>query len=143
VAENFLAVKDKVQRVLTDFVGSLDLDKDGHMSFAYESTRVVITVIDQEERTLVKIAAPIAFNVPASPQLFKWLALNTGEKYFGSFEVSEYEDGSIFVGAYYTLLGDSLDPDELKNAVTAIAFLADEEDDKVKDQFGGTRLADL
>jgi hypothetical protein len=144
VAENFLQVKEKVQRWLTDTAGTVDLAPNGRLGFNYESTHLVVDVIDQDDRVLVKVAAPIAFGVSTSPELFEWLARHCGDHFFGSFEIFDDDDGgTVTFGIYYTLLGDYLDPAELSAAVSAVAGAADELDDDVTKQFGGRRYTDL
>ena len=53
------------------------------------------------------------------------------------------EDGtSCFVAFDHTLLADYLDPEELVQAVVAVAVTADDVDDTVHDKFGGKRYTD-
>ena len=42
----------------------------------------------------------------------------------------------------HTLLGDYLDPEELRSAIGAVATTGNDLDDEVQDRFGGERWAD-
>jgi hypothetical protein len=133
---NLLMVKDKVQRYLTDLIGSVEIDAEGRFSFRHGSARLFVQV-DQinEESTAVEIVAPLVFNARATPELFHYVATR-GSYRFGHLSAAERDDGvSIFY--QHTLLGDFLDPDELKWAVFAMANTADELDTQLRSQFGG------
>jgi hypothetical protein len=138
-----LLLKDKVQRYLADLVGSVQLTPDGAFTFQLGSTRVfVICQARTPEMTTVKIVAPVLIGCAASPELFEHIALHADDYMFGHLSAERAEDGTI--GVYFThiLLGDFLDPEELKGAVGRVATTADEIDDELKTRFGGRRFHD-
>jgi hypothetical protein len=142
MATSGAAVREKVQRFLADILGTVEVDRDGDFTFAFESTRVFVSIIEQEDRTLVKIFAPLVLKVPPSPELYEHIALHAGDYLFGSFELDQADEGFTIL-FYHVLLGDYLDGEELHNAVRAIANIADDTDDELKAKFGGQRFADL
>jgi len=129
-------VKEKVQRYLLELLNTVSLDRDGDFTFRHGSSQIFISVVAfGESNTSVRIVAPIIRDAPASPELFKFLA--TGNTYrFGHLNATE-KDGKVSIVFAHTLLGDFLDPDELKLATVLLARTADELDDKLKSQFGG------
>ena len=51
------------------------------------------------------------------------------------------EQGAGSITLEYDLLGDYLQPEELINAVTAVAQMADDHDDLLREELGGGRRA--
>lgn len=141
-----LAAKDKVQRYLSDFVGSVDLLPDGRLAFEYGSTRLFVRVDGRgdPEYTFAIFTAPVAIDVPTSPELFKWLAVNSGNYLFGHLEclMESENDETCTVIFTHTLLTDYLDAEELRRAVGVVVFTADELDDEFVAKFGGKRFTD-
>lgn len=137
MASNVAAVKEKVQRILIDLMGKVEIDRDGDFTFRNGSARVFISVFElSDEFTGVVIFAPTNRGLPPSAELFKFVACETAYR-FGSLRAKE-ADGKVNLTLRYTLLGDFLDPEELKVAISAIAGTADEIDTQIKDRFGGT-----
>ena len=140
MASNQLAVvKDKVQRYLTDLLGSVQVDRDGDFSLRQGSARVFVRVAPLgEERTFVAVWAETNLEVPPSPELYKFIA--TGNRYsFGCLRCRE-ADGKVSVIFGHSLLGDFLDPDELKMTVVVVAHTADAIDDEIVTKFGGRKF---
>ena len=141
---NILETKEKVQRHLSEFVGGLELLPDGRLAFEYQSTKLVVAVNGNDSGTWAIFTAPVGFEVPTSPELFKWIALNTGNYLFGHLEclVQSEDDPTATIIFSHTLLADYLDAEELRRAVTAVVTTADDLDDDVVARFGGKRYAD-
>jgi hypothetical protein len=59
---------------------------------------------------------------------------------FGRFAFAEERRELWFEHA---VLGDDLDPDELRTAIDAVARVSDAEDDRLQAAYGGRRYADL
>jgi hypothetical protein len=130
------AVKDKVQRYLVELFGGVQVDRDGDFTVRHGSTQVFVSVRPfHEANTAVKVFAPINFDVPASAELFHYVATR-GSYPFGHLRCSE-QDGKVVVTFGHTLLGEFLDPDELKVALFTVAGLGDGLDDEIKAKFGG------
>ena len=138
-SNQLVVVKDKVQRYLTDLLGNVQIDRDGDFNFRQGSAHVFVRVAPLgDERTFVAVWAQTNHEVPSSPELFKYIA--TGNQYrFGYLQCRE-EDGKVSVAFTHRLLGDFLDPDELKMTVVLVAQSADEIDDEIMTKFGGRKF---
>jgi hypothetical protein len=129
-------VKEKVQRYLLEVLNRVEVDRDGDFTFRQGSARMFISVASLgETSTAVRIVAPIINDAPASPELFRYIATD-GSYRFGHLTCEE-KDGKLSILFVHSLLGDFLDPDELKLAVFLMARTADELDDQIKTKFGG------
>lgn len=140
MASNQLAVvKDKVQRYLTDLLQNVQIDRDGDFNFRHGSARVFVRVAPMgEDRTLVAVWAETNLEVPPSPELYQYIA--AGNRYsFGCLRCRE-ADGKVSIILGHSLLGDFLDPDELKMTVVLVAQSADEVDDEIMTKFGGRKF---
>ena len=132
-------VKDKVQRYLLEVLKTVTIDRDGDFTFREGSTRLFISVQPfGDSSASVRIVAPIINEAPASPELFKFIATDGSYK-FGHLTCQE-KDGKVSILFNHTLLGDFLDPDELKLAVFLMARTADELDDEIVTKFGGRKF---
>lgn len=137
----------RVQRIL---VGEFEvtLTKDGGFRVDLGSTAVFITVKewtpdnDGNPRSIVRVSAPLGRKVAATPELFRWAAIDGRARLFGGVTVFEEEGGTLFLVYDHTLLGDFIDPAEMITAVYAIGSTADEFDEIVHDRFGGKRYTD-
>jgi len=141
------ASMQKVQRILAASFDNVMLVKDG---FAMErgSTRVRVEVNEWgkdpngEPSSIIRIWAPLVRALTPSPDFYHWAAVDGQKFLFGSVTTLDNEDGTCFVTFDYTLLADYLDPDELTQAVIAVAATANDLDDKVHEKFGGLRYVD-
>jgi hypothetical protein len=133
------ATRDRVQRMLADLFGRIEVDRDGDFTFRHGSTRVFISVGEAfGEHTVVNVRAITNLRVPASPELFHYVA--TDNHYtLGALRAHEGDEG-VLISFRQTILGDTLDPDELQTAVLAVAFTADDVDDQIQQRFGGARF---
>lgn len=135
-----LEVKDRVWRYLADLVGAVQLTPDGMFSFPAESTQVFIRCLAWgTDSTLVGIDCPVLLDCPASPELYEHVATHNSY-HFGHLAIVPGEDGKVLVLFTHTLLGDYLDPEELKVAVVGVAGTAKDLDDELKAKFGGRRF---
>lgn len=132
-------VRQKVQRYLLEVLHAVEVDRDGDFTFRQGSARIFVSVLPfREDRTTVNIHAAIVRDIPASPEVYKFIATE-GSFSFGHMTCSERE-GKITIYLGHTLLGDFLDPEELKMATFLLAQRADEVDDKIVGKFGGKRF---
>ncbi len=146
---NVSEVKDRVRDLLSDFVeGDLAVDDRGALTFRFDSAQVYVDVAETDlDSTVVRIVAPLMFAVPASADLFRWVATHNVYDYghlraigSGSGSGSGEARDSVDLVFQHSLLGDYLDPEELAQAVTSLAATADELDDEIKIRFGGSRF---
>lgn len=130
----------KIQNYLTQ-LGNPMLDGDGDLSLRHGSTRVFVRVTDfGDGDTYVEVFAPILFQVPLTPELFEYVALNNQFK-FGGFELTRSDDSGVGTLMFsHGLLGTYLDPAELIMAVGLIARQADGLDDELQARFGGNLM---
>jgi hypothetical protein len=155
---NLLVVKDKVTRFAREVFNIVMIDDDGDLRIPYESTKVFIRVIEREvapereafwnenqlSRTAVMIWAPTIIDVTPTNELYKWVATEGSEYFYGNARVGQYGDkGNVEVIFQVTLPGDTIDPGELKQALISVATVADDLDDELKAKFGGKRIEDL
>ena len=86
----------KVQRILAEYLSDVRLSDKGGFMVPYESTMVVVSPRQMdEERTAVVLFALMNQNVPATPELFKWVATNTDEYMFGHIGLHMLESDEI------------------------------------------------
>ena len=135
---NVLVTRDKVQRFLSDLVSNIGIDNNGKFTFRHGSARLFIDVRahgKDDGSTLVTITCPLVFSVPRSPELYRFIA--TGSTYYFGHLRAVDVDAGVTVAYEHTLLGDYLDPEELKWAVGAMAGTADDLDTEIQQKFGG------
>lgn len=136
-------VKGKVQRILADDLGSVEIDRDGDFIVKHESTMVFVSVFafnddDEDSDIVVRCLAPMVTGVPLTPEVFKWVAVDGQRFHFGSCFITPEEDpANGWIYFKYAIVGNDLDSNELLSAVYRTAFTANDFDDKLKEQFGG------
>ncbi|MFQ5642414.1 MAG: YbjN domain-containing protein [Thiogranum sp.] len=137
MAANVLEVKEKVQRYLTEMLNNVQIDSEGDYNFRHGSSHIFIRVAQfNDDHTIVRVWAPTNMEVPPSPELYKYIATEGNKYVFGRLAVQEQENGLAVIFSE-TLLGEFLDPDELKMAITVVASTADDIDNEIQDKFGG------
>lgn len=142
-SQNVLVIRDKVQRYLTDdFLRSVQIDRDGDFTAQYGSARIFIRVYDwAEDRAIVAVTVPLLFEVTPSQELFKYVATHSDDYIFGRLTLVE-RDEHCDVYFTHSLLGDFLDPEELKSVVGGMLSTAEKLDNELQGQFGGRRFHD-
>jgi len=137
MAVNLLEVKDKVQRYLTDILNSVQVDKDGDYTFRHGSSRIYVKVGQlNDDYSYVKVFSPTNFKISASEEFYKYIALEANNYIFTRLSVQNQNDGNVVILSY-TMLGEFLDPDELRLAIGMVANTADDIDNEIQDKFGG------
>ncbi len=130
-------VRDKVERILRDWLGGAEIDRDGRFTVRHESARVFIEVGELgTDTTYVSVHAPTNFEIKPSNEFFRYIATHADDYVFGHLSVYEGDDGAM-VMFRHSILGDFMDADELKATVGAVVSTANEIDDQIKKQFGG------
>lgn len=109
----------------------------------YGSTAVSVDILEQRNRTLIHLSAPVLLQVPDTPELARWVATDGQRMYFGSAILVPRDGGVADIFLDHTLLGDYLDEEELHNAVGAVLSTADGLDEELQARFGGKRLEDM
>jgi len=135
------ALRSKVETYLRQRQLSYEVKPEGNIWIRHGSTIVVITLFEWNERTVVKLAAPVALNITnITPELTCLLAEENYRLLFGKFSL-DTADNAIWYE--HSLLGDFLDAEELFIAVGAVASTADEYDEQISKMAHGKRAKDL
>ena len=133
-------VRNKIQQILMDQELMVTLLPDG-FQVPFDTTAVNISVLEQETRTLVMMFVPVLREVPPSPELFKYIAIEGQQYFFGHLRyVPDVDQGLL--SFEQTLLGDYLDSDELMSSLAALANTGNELDEVLQKRFGGKRFVD-
>jgi len=132
----------RVGRMLAGAGVQANVTENGYRIF-YGSTAVAVNIVDQKERVLVHLVAPLVLGVPNTPELAYWVAVEGQQMYFGAASLRPQEGGLADVFLEHTLLGDYLDEDELHTAIGAVLSTANDWDDELQQRFGGMRVEDL
>jgi hypothetical protein len=129
--------RSKVQHYLTKN-GRVEIDKDGDLTFQAGSSRVFVRVIDWGDGdTVVSVWAVVAAEVPATPDLFQFIATTTDSYMLGHIGCRVGDGGRALITFNYRILGNVLDEEELLHAAIAVASTADKIDDEIVARFGG------
>ncbi len=135
------ALHTRVQQYLREKQLVYEVQQNGSIWIRQGSTVVVVEPAAWNERTVVKLMAPVALNITKiTPELTRYLAEQNYRLLFGKFSLDA--DGKA-VWYEHILLGDNLDVEELFIAVAAVALTADENDEEIAQMAGGQRLVDL
>jgi len=141
MANNLEVLRGKVESYLRQKQLSYEVKPNGSLWIRQGSTVVVVSPSDWGERTLVKLAAPVALNITkVSPELTRFLVEKNFELLFGKFSL---DTNGNAIWYEHVLLGDSLDAEALFVAVAAVALTADQYDEEVAKMAQGKRVADL
>lgn len=136
-------LKDKIQRILTDKLGSVKIDRDGDIVLENDSAIGFVSVRELgPDTTVVKVASPVLRDVELTPALYEWVATEGQNRLFAHYRVVFPKNGAAMLMLEHDLLGDSLDPDELLFAVFSVMTGANDSDEELQSRFGGRRAAD-
>jgi hypothetical protein len=135
-------VKGKIQRILADQMGSVKIDRDGDFIVTHESAVTFVSVYpvneDEDADIVIRCYSPMVKDVPLTPELTKWIAVEGQQFAFGGCYINPDDDGkNCWVYFRYSIVGNDLDPNELISAVYRTVFTANDLDDMLKEKFGG------
>ena len=134
-------VQQKVQRTLADLFGSVKVAANG--MFVLNSGSAAVGVVVEpfmNDHVVVKVMSFVLAEFKITPEVYKWVATSGQAFEFGTFSVVEGDKPMLRLS--HSLLGDFLDPEELRMAVMFVGLIADKTDDELKAKFGGKRMAD-
>jgi len=130
------AARAKVFEYVSSF-DEVDMEEDGTASLQYGSARVYITVDTfDEDEAVVKVCAKVVSGAKPTPELYHTLATHQSE--VGHLYAVEEPDGTVTINFSHSLLGEFLNPAELRMTIVAVAYAADQLDDGLAASFGGT-----
>jgi hypothetical protein len=140
---NIEEVRRKVQRILTDELGRVEIDRDGDFVLHNESAVAFISLEMMNDRPdadiVIRSFCPLLVDVKLTPDVYRWVATEGQQYFFGHCQVIENEDdpkrGRILFR--HSIVGNDLDPNELKNLLYVTMFTSNDLDDKLKAMFGG------
>ena len=132
------AVRNKVQRILANEFGSVEIDNKGRFVIKHESSVTFIDVEEWSDNTIVSLTCPMLTEVEITPELTRWIAVDGQNFIFGNTSLSPDENGTTgWVFFEHNLLGDDLDEPELIRAVVGVVVSANNLDNELRDKFGG------
>jgi hypothetical protein len=131
-------VRERVQRLLCDWRGSVT-QEDDHFVVDQGTARAVITVEPcGDTHAAVRVDAVTNWGLDPSLELYQYVATQAGTPLvFGALRTVERDDAKCNVVVSYGFLGDTVDPDELVNAVSVVVATAEDLGAQIKARFGG------
>jgi hypothetical protein len=102
------------------------------------SAAATVDIQAWEGESVVKTWSLVVTDIKPTPDLYEYLLRLNAEQQFGAFALDP--DNDIVLS--HTIIGDTLDPEELHSSVKAIARSADRYDDEIVQRFGGLRAKD-
>jgi len=134
-------LRTRVGNYLRETVRRYEVTRDGSYSLRTGTTRVIIKPqsLSSTDKTMVSIFAFVVIDVNVTNELMKYLNEINGRITFGKFFV--IEDKKLVI-CQHSLLGSTLDKDELAIGIAAVAYTSDQFDEKIIERFGGKRCID-
>jgi hypothetical protein len=139
------SVKNNVRKILADKFGSISEDNQGSFFIQNESAVVYIDIQDWERDGqnvgVIEVYSVVVVNLK---EINKDLAVELTtdlSRRFGSWFFLENNEGNYNLIFKSDLIGATVDPHELINAVILVAIVANEEDDKLVRKYGGSVFA--
>ena len=135
------SIKNNVRKILTNEFGSISEDDDGSFFIRNESTVAFIDINDWDHDGQ-NVGVIEVFSIVSSglKEVNKDLAVELTtdlSRRFGSWFFLKRPDGLWNLLFKADLIGATVDAAELINAVTLVAIVANEEDDKIVRKYGG------
>jgi hypothetical protein len=113
------------------------INDDGSGTLLWGSARVDVAVeVFDEDQSVVRVFACCVKGATASPELYEHVATTSFD--LGHFEVVPSGDGTVDILIRHSLIGEFLNPAELRMTIVAVAHEADATDDALAARFGGT-----
>jgi hypothetical protein len=139
------AAEKATQHVIEDTLGSHGTYRkvDARLYVVKQgSTYVMINIVALgDDRALVRVVAQLVRGVRMDGSLATQLLHLNAQLRFGAFAYDPSE--RIVMFAHSVLGGGTLHPDELLAALTDVALVADEYDDKIISKYGGQTMREL
>lgn len=133
------SVKGKVQRILTNSLGSVRIDKDGDFVVRNNSAVAFVRVSEGfgDDGVIVRITCPLIHGVTITPELCRWVAID-GQKYrIGGVSLDEQKPNVGWVFFRHHIIADDLDESELMGSLFAVLTTSDRLDNELHQKFGG------
>jgi hypothetical protein len=135
------SIKNNVRRLLIAEYGSVSEDEDGSYFIRNGSAVVYVDIMDWDHNGQnVGLIRVWSVCVKGLKEINKDLAVELTtdlSRVFGSWKFLRGGDGTYGLVFQTHLIGATVDAPELINAVTLVAIVADEQDDKIVRKYGG------
>lgn len=136
------ACYEKILPWIKEIFGELSVVPRGDVpviDVIYGSAVVQVMVFPwDDDNCVISCASWVVMGAEATPELLLYLLQENSTMRFGAFSMDKDKDISF----EYDIVGDTVDREELKAAVVAVAVTADSYDEKIVERFGGTRARD-
>ena len=133
-------VQEKIQKILTKELGSVEIDERGRFIVRNDSAITFIEVIEGfgDDGVIVDIDCPLVTDVPLTNELFKYVATEGQMFAIGGLLVDIDEKHSTgWIMFSYSLIADDLDESELMHSVLGISYISNKLDNELQQRFGG------
>lgn len=142
---DLMSIKNNIRKILSTQFGSVSEDADGSFFIQNESAVAFVSVEDWDHEGqnvgVVQVWAIVSMGLK---EINKDLAVELTtdlSRRFGSWFFLQRPDGKYNLIFKTDMIGATLDPVELINAVFLVAIVANEEDDKIVRKYGGEVFA--
>jgi len=135
------ACYERAADLMTQMFGEMAWQSDEAPTFSLTVGSAVVSLIVLplgDDDAWIDSWSWVVTGVEQSTDLYRYLLLENKGMRFGGFAVDE--DGDIMFK--YGIVGSSLDKEELRTAVLAVAQTADEYDDQIVAKYGGMTARD-
>lgn len=136
------AVAETITQV-REYLASFDdvtVNDDGSATLLWGSARVDVTVdVFDEDQSVVQVTSTCVTGASPSPELYEHVATSSID--LGHYSVVAEDGGAVAIVISHGLIGEFLNPAELRMTVVAVAHEADTSDDALAERFGGTVYA--
>ena len=134
-------IQIRVQKYLSKELGNISVDEDGIIEFPFSSTKVTIGVKELMGEVVVEVFSPVIFEPKNINGLYEKLnVLNMVSPV--SWVYIELDNSSLVI-AKYTVLGEFLDFEELRYAISIVCNSADSLDEDMAKEFKAKRFIDI
>jgi type III secretion system-like peptide-binding chaperone len=126
----------RVQELMTQLFGEEAWADPNSPSFVLRrgSADVHVSVAALEDKAVVAVFSWVATGVTPSEELYRYLLTENANFVFGGFALGA--DNTVIY--QHTVVGDTIDKEQLRASVRAVAGVADDYDDQIAGRFGGT-----
>jgi hypothetical protein len=130
-------IRPYLEKKVSELLGteSVAVDPDGDIPIRSGSSVSYLRLADGPEGAMLRVFSPLLSDVQQTPELLARLNELNAESFFVRFFWT-----SDHVMCSVDLVAESLDVEEIKNALDAVTFYADKLDDDLKARFGGSRM---
>jgi len=137
-------VYEKTRDHLNSLFGEVNVKSIGSLLVLQEGSTFVYvrTMPIGEKKSVVEVFSYVVMDVPVTQELMLFLLARNLKLVLGGFALSVDEGGKGTVVLSHSILGNSMDREQLYGSVSAVARVADDIDDQIVGKFGGSTALD-